>query len=45
MVLYLTGCGRSRLWGALSSEMSLRECEIYSYVADLDDDALSIGKM
>jgi len=25
--------------------MSLRECEIYSYVADLDDDALSIGKI
>jgi len=35
----------TRLWGALSSEMSLRECEIYSYVADLDDDALSIGKI
>mmetsp|Transcript_47035 Transcript_47035/g.110819 ORF Transcript_47035/g.110819 Transcript_47035/m.110819 type:complete len:233 (-) Transcript_47035:1404-2102(-) len=35
----------NRLWGALTSEMSLRECEIYSYVADLDDDALSIGKI
>mmetsp|Transcript_1214 Transcript_1214/g.2359 ORF Transcript_1214/g.2359 Transcript_1214/m.2359 type:complete len:233 (+) Transcript_1214:79-777(+) len=35
----------TRLWGALTDEMSLRECEIYSYVADLDDDALSIGKI
>mmetsp|Transcript_2530 Transcript_2530/g.4090 ORF Transcript_2530/g.4090 Transcript_2530/m.4090 type:complete len:110 (+) Transcript_2530:669-998(+) len=35
----------TKLWQALTSEMSLRECEIYSYVADLDDDALSIGKI
>ena len=25
--------------------MALRECEIYSYVQDMDDDALSVGKM
>mmetsp|Transcript_46620 Transcript_46620/g.146161 ORF Transcript_46620/g.146161 Transcript_46620/m.146161 type:complete len:232 (-) Transcript_46620:106-801(-) len=35
----------TRLWSALTSEMCLRECEIYSYVADMDEDALSYGKL
>jgi hypothetical protein len=34
-----------RLWSAINSEMALHECDIYSYVADMDDDALSVGKM
>ena len=25
--------------------MALHECDIYSYVQDMDDDALSVGKM
>lgn len=36
-------CGR--LWSALDTEASLRECEIFSYVADMDEDALSAGKI
>jgi hypothetical protein len=35
----------TKLWAGLTSEMALRECEIYSYVQDMDDDALSVGKM
>ena len=35
----------TRLWTALSSEMALGNCEIYSYVQDMDDDALSVGKI
>ena len=35
----------TRLWKSLDDEMSLRECDIYSYVNDLDDDALSYGKI
>uniref|UniRef100_A0A7S0W2G2 Repressor of RNA polymerase III transcription n=1 Tax=Hemiselmis tepida TaxID=464990 RepID=A0A7S0W2G2_9CRYP len=34
-----------RLWSSLDDEMSLKECEIYSYVNDMDDDALSVGKI
>jgi len=35
----------TKLWAGLTSEMALRECEIYSYVQDMDDDALSVGKI
>uniref|UniRef100_A0A7S0M5M4 Repressor of RNA polymerase III transcription n=1 Tax=Cryptomonas curvata TaxID=233186 RepID=A0A7S0M5M4_9CRYP len=36
-------CGR--LWKALDHELSLKECDVYSYVADMDQDALSLGKI
>jgi len=33
------------VWKSLDDEVALKECDIYSYVKDMDDDALSIGKM